>query len=230
VGATGSITGVANYVSATSYTYGSVVYCPRSGACTTNAQGSSYVFIHATAAAGQDPYNNATYWQQIAAVGLEGATGATGATGTAGAVGAAGATGATGPAGAAGTGASISGGIGVTYSSHSVNSTGYIYCNPLASSGCSNVTTGATYNAIMPTSCKVLVTIYSPVVETFSLQNGTTIGGTYTNLGSCTISGTATPADSCSISGGTVSAGTYVILNAGSTPAGTSFTTAFSCQ
>ena len=226
-GATGSITGVTNYASATSYSVGAVVYCPRSGACSTSAQGSSYVYVHATAAAGQDPYNNTTYWQQVTAAGLVGNTGATGATGAAGP---AGATGATGPAGSAGSGASISGGIAAMYSSHSVNSAGYVNCNPMASSGCSNVTTGATYNAVMPISCHGLITIYSPVSDTFTLNNYTSIGGTATSLGSCTNSSSGTPANSCTIDAGTITVGTYIILNAGNTPAGTSFTTAFSCQ
>jgi hypothetical protein len=228
-GATGTLGTVTNYSSSTSYSTGMVVFCPRSGACTTSAQGSSYVYVHATPASAQDPYNNTTYWQQVTAVGL---TGITGATGNTGAIGTTGATGATGSAGSAGSGATLSGGIGVTYSTHSVNATGYDDCNPLASSSCSNVTTAATTSFLVPTSCHALITVYSLTSATFTLENSSTIGGSLTPLGStCTTSSSSgTPVNSCSIDGGTVTGGTYLILNAGSTPATTSFTTAFSCQ
>jgi hypothetical protein len=46
------------------------------------------VYVNATPSAGHDPYNNTTYWQQIAAAGLNGTNGSNGATGATGATGA----------------------------------------------------------------------------------------------------------------------------------------------
>jgi Phage Tail Collar Domain/Collagen triple helix repeat (20 copies) len=82
-GATGTIGAVSNYAGGTTYSQGQVVYCQSSGACATADQGSTYLYINASSTAGNDP-GNTTYWQQIAAAGLNGATGATGPSGTAG--------------------------------------------------------------------------------------------------------------------------------------------------
>ncbi|MEO6923927.1 MAG: hypothetical protein ABI142_08880, partial [Bryocella sp.] len=101
-GATGSIGAVTNYSASATYSSGMVVYCPASGACTTGAQGSSYIYVSGSPSAGKDPYNNTGYWQQITAAG------ATGLNGVAGVSGVNGATGATGATGAAGSGGSSS--------------------------------------------------------------------------------------------------------------------------
>jgi hypothetical protein len=90
-GATGTLSAVANYSSSVTYSFGNVVYCPLSGHCNTAQQGSSFVYINATSAAGHDP-SNTTFWQQIVAAGLNGSNGADGSTGSTGA------NGATGPA------------------------------------------------------------------------------------------------------------------------------------
>jgi hypothetical protein len=85
-GATGTIGAVSNYLSGTTYSAGTVVYCQAAGNCSTAGQGSSYVYINGSSSAGNNPPNT-TYWQQIAAAGANGSNGATGATGAAGATG-----------------------------------------------------------------------------------------------------------------------------------------------
>jgi len=98
-GPTGTFSFASNYVAATSYSAGQVVFCAT--ACSTN--GSSYISL-ADGNAGFDPPTSNVKWALIAQAG---ATGATGATGPAGPTGPTGATGATGPQGPAGSGSHI---------------------------------------------------------------------------------------------------------------------------
>ena len=64
-----------NWSSGTTYSSGEVVYCPVSGACSTNGQGSSWVSL-VNNNIGHDPYNTkGTDWQEIAAAGANGTNG-----------------------------------------------------------------------------------------------------------------------------------------------------------
>jgi hypothetical protein len=122
-GATGTLGAVSQYSSTATYTSGSVVYCNAGGNCNTAQQGSSFVYIYGSATSGHDP-GNTTYWQQIAAAGLNGSNGATGSTGPSGDVGA---TGATGPAGTSNYTVKVSGSASSNSTVWVVMSIGYAY-------------------------------------------------------------------------------------------------------
>jgi hypothetical protein len=224
-GPTGSIGAVTNWASGTTYSAGNVVFCPQSGACSTGAQGSSWVFVNATPTAGQDPYNNATYWQQIAAAGLNGSNGSVGATG---------ATGATGPAGTAATGASPSG-VPYSVSTYSISQASANYLLP----GGQQYSAGSLYSAVLtyvPTACTPSMTFYNNtgVSLTPNLISVTVSGFTYTNAGSTspTLSCTASGGSSCSVTAtGQLSAGQYISITAPSPNGNYGVASiAFSCQ